>query len=145
MKIFVGQIYSEVGASFPFATKFQIYIGEQLTKYVQPSELFLKKYSEEYELMFRMSSKSSITEIEIKGPTVFKKANDVEFSIFLPFDKNENYKATRYEKPLKQLIEGIISVLQNMEIDTSDISKNAPVWIKHILSTPEMIDADDVL
>src|SRR5947207_12558625 len=99
MKIFVGQIYIEPGASYPFSHQFQTWLGEELTNRVQPSQQFLRAYPDGFDLIFRVSAKSKINKPEIKGPTVFKRGKDVEFTVFLPHDGREPSDPTGYRQP----------------------------------------------
>ena len=86
MKIYFGQIYIQAGVSFPFSFDFQRRLSEEVTPLLQPSSKFCKKYGDDFSLMFRISAKSDLEDNEIRGPTVFRKTRDVEYSIFLPFD-----------------------------------------------------------
>jgi len=42
MRVYVGQIYIQPGINYPFSHIFQKWIGEELTKLIKPSEIFLK-------------------------------------------------------------------------------------------------------
>jgi hypothetical protein len=82
MKIFVGQIYIKPGITFPFSLQFQRWLGDALTERVEASEQFCKAYGANFALGLRISAKEEISEPEIKGPTVFKRNRNVEFTIF---------------------------------------------------------------
>jgi hypothetical protein len=41
MTIYFGQIYIQVGISFPFSHLFQKSLGESVTKFVKPSSKFI--------------------------------------------------------------------------------------------------------
>ena len=86
MQVFFGQIYIKPGISFGFSHRFQTYLGQKVSALVSPSREFTERYGSDWELMFRISAKEGITENELRGPTVFRKDKDVEFTIFLPFD-----------------------------------------------------------
>src|SRR5438128_660345 len=86
MKVHFGQIYIEPGVEFPFSHLFQRYLAKEVTALVVPSGKFIEKYGSDFELMFRISAKNGIQDNEIRGPTVFRKAKDVEYTVFLPFD-----------------------------------------------------------
>src|SRR5438132_14279232 len=85
MKVWFGQIYIGPGVSFPFSHHFQRRLSHEVTALVEPSEKFIKKFGREFELMFRISAKQKLKRNEIRGPTVFNKTRDVEYTIFLPF------------------------------------------------------------
>ena len=86
MNVFFSQIYIEPGVDFPFSYHFQRRLSEQVTSLVMPSARFLAKYGDDYKLIFNVSAKQVIQVNEIRGPTVFKKTKDVEYTAFLPFD-----------------------------------------------------------
>lgn len=86
MKVFLGQIYGEPGVSFPFSHHMQTWLGNQLSDLATPSSEFLKKYSADFDLMVRVSARTKSAEVEVKGPTVFKKTKDVEYTVFLPYE-----------------------------------------------------------
>ncbi len=127
MKIHFGQIYIEAGASFPFTHKYQLAISENVSKLVVPSDSFVSLYGQDYELMIRVSAKKGLKENEIKGPTVFKKEKDIEFTIFLPHDiliGKDNWA----EETTIFLLKGLYSVLNSLGIN-SDILKNSQTEI----------------
>ena len=101
MKIYVAQIYIEVGSVYPFTHYFQRLISDELTKRISASSAFIQKYGEDFNLIFRMSAKSSLKEPEVQGPTVFKTDKDVEYTIFLTFDKSEPQGPGSYRRALK--------------------------------------------
>ena len=110
MNIYISQIYIQPGVSYPFSYRFQKFMSEAVTERVSPSEKFVTRYGEDFDLIFRMSAKSEIAETEIKGPTVFKRDKDVEYSIFIPFRGNESDSKTLHDVVMT-LLNGIVSVL----------------------------------
>lgn len=141
MNVYISQIYIQAGVSFPFSHHFQLYLSQELTKRVKPSDLFINKYGEDFSLMFRMSAKAELTVPEIKGPTVYRKDRDVEFSIFLTYDKQENQGPKKYRQALGELLDQIVIVLEGLEIDTAMLRLDAHALIESILTTPRMINA----
>jgi len=139
MKIVVSQIYIEAGVTYPFSHIFQKWLSDELTKRVQPSPAFVGVYSEVSKLICRMSAKSTITEPSIRGPTVFKRVKDVEFTIFLPHDGHPPKGLDDLRRPLKLLLESIVAVLQSLGLDASQVVKDSPDLIEHIISNPAMI------
>lgn len=136
MNIYVAQIYIEVGVNFNFSHLFQSYLHSVLSKNTIPSCSFIEKF-EGFDLMFRMSAKLNINDNEIKGPTIFKKDKDIEYSIFLPFDiimQNSNY----HYWALKYLFNGIFSIYEKYSFEFSYLKNNEEDIIKEILSDPEM-------
>ena len=142
MKIFVAQFYLEAGANYPFSHHFQIYLSNELTRLTIPYEKFITNYAEDFNLIFRISAKSEITESDIKGPAVYKRDKDVEFTIFLPFDKQASQSKRLYRQVLKELICQIVNVLESLEIDVTQILQNSDEIIETIVTTPKMIKRD---
>ena len=115
MKLLVAQIYIEPGVTYPFSHHFQLWLGQELTNRVQPSQAFLQVYPEDFDLIFRVSARSKITEPEIKGPTVFKPDKDVEFTIFLPHDGPEPNEPSSFKRALEMLLKSVAVVLQPLD------------------------------
>ncbi len=96
--------------------------------------------------MFRMSAKTKISEVEIKGPKVFKKTKDVEYSIFLPYDviDRESDKISKYASALSNFIGAVVKVLKTLEIDTSAIEEDTLSLVKQACSNPDMFNQDEM-
>jgi hypothetical protein len=77
-------------------------------------------------------------EPEIKGPTVFKRDRNVEFTIFLPHKAGESSGQASYVTPLKLLFDSVAHILQSLGIDASRVVEGAPALIEHVISTPAM-------
>lgn len=136
MKVYFGQIYVEPGVSYQFTHHFQQWLGQFVSVHVCASPEFISSYGMDYSLMIRISAKSGIELPEIKGPTVFKRDKDVEFSIFLPHNKSQ---VTDYSLVLQQLMLGVIHILSSVKIDTSSLLDHLPHLIDEALNTPSMI------
>jgi len=139
MRIYVSQIYIEVGVEYPFSHHFQIYISEELTRRVAASERFVSEYAEDFDLIFRVSAKAGIAQPEVRGPTVFAKDRDVEFTIFLTFDKTEAPGEQKYRRVLRQLVDQIIEVLRGLDMDVSRLSQESNRIVERIVGDPKMI------
>ncbi|HAH46549.1 hypothetical protein [Gimesia sp.] len=142
MNIYVAQIYIEAGVNYPFSHLFQVFFGKELTKRINPSGIFIKKYASDFDLMFRMSAKEHLKEPEIKGPTVFKKDKDVEYTIFLTFNKLKTPGPVLYRQVLRQLIDQIVIVLTDLEIDTSKLLADSSDIIETVVTEPKMFRFD---
>ena len=138
MKIFVAQFYVEVGCDYSLSNHFHHRISDELTRRVVPSAAFVNKYAEDFKLMFRMSAKSGLVEPEVRGPMVFKKDKDVEYSIFLPFDLDRPLGPSVYRHALKQLLGQIIIVLTSLQMDVSQLSQSVDEIIERIVADPKM-------
>jgi len=86
MKVWFGQVYIEPGVNFPFSHHFQRRLSQEVTALTKPSREFIKKHGEDFELMFNVSAKQALQDNEIRGPAVFRKTKDLEYTVFLPFD-----------------------------------------------------------
>ena len=138
MKIFVGQIYIEAGINYPFSHIFQRWISNEFSNLVSSSQEFDRKYPE-FNLVFNMSAKAELASPLIKGPTVFKNTKDVEYSIFLPYFKHERSDPRSLREPLKLFLDAVITVLQGLGADASELLGRSDSLIEHILADPEMI------
>lgn len=138
MNVYVTQIYIEPGVNFPFTCAFQRRMCNDLTKLVTPSEKFLKKYSEDFDIGFNVSAKAEIAEAEIKGPTVFKKAKDVEFTIFLPYHTGQYGTRESYRQPLLHFLESVVIVFERLGIDGSKVTEKSAEIVERILSDDTM-------
>lgn len=145
MKIFVLQFYIEAGAKYAFSLDFQRYIHLALSQRVHTSTFFLSQYGDEFTLIFRMSAKSSLRAPDVKGPTVFRKDKDVEYSIFLPFDKDRPHGPDMYRLALERLFESIVNVLKELKIDSEKLTRDQDVIIDTIMSDPKMFDPSVVM
>jgi hypothetical protein len=92
-----------------------------------------------------MSAKAEIDDLEIKGPGVYKKTKDVEYSIFLPYKiiSKEDGKQARYKKALDYVLIGIVKVLQSLEIDTLALEKAIPSLVKEVFANPVMLEQEN--
>ncbi len=142
MKIFVGQIYVQPGVTFPFSHYFQKWLGQEMSKLVKPSDSFLKTYSDEYDLIIRLSAKSEIPRPEVVGPTVFKRDKDVEYTIFLPHSGKQFHLKADLGESLKLLMDSVATVLRVLRLDASQFEEKSPALIDQILSDPAMFELE---
>ncbi len=138
MKIFVGQIYIEAGINYPFSHIFQRWISNELSSLVPSSPEFDLKYPE-FSLVFNMSAKAELLSPLIKGPTVFKKTKDVEYSIFLPYLEHDRSDPRSLREPLKLFLDAVVTVLKSLGADVSELLVHSNSLIEHILTDPAMI------
>jgi hypothetical protein len=140
MKAFVGQIYIQPGITYPFSHVFQKWASIEISKRIKPSSIFLKKYSDDFEIMFRMSAKAELNNTEISGPTVYRKNKDIEFTIFLPYLKSSDDNHEKLKQPLKLFFDGVSIALESLGIDSSNIKKDSLDLIKKAISDPSMFE-----
>ena len=137
MKVYFTQLYVQPSVEFPFSYRFQHYLSTTVTDLVTPSATFREQYGSDSKLVFNISAKRIIQEAEIKGPTVFKKTKDVEYSVFLPFDVIMCNSEVP-QSALRYLLHGVCSVFESLGIDPTPIVERQESMIQHICSDPEM-------
>ena len=139
MKVYVSQIYISPGVNFDFTHHFQKLLSEELSAMVAQTGGFMRKYGPEFDLIFNMSAKKEIHENEIRGPSVYKKDKDVEFTIFLPFDVI-GASTDRYRVALKFLLDGIRTVFDKLGIDSAKLEERKESIIERICSDSTMFE-----
>lgn len=140
MKVWFSQIYCEPGVEFPFSHFFQRRFSEEVTELAEASAKFLKIYGRDFELMFRISAKQSLEDNEIKGPSVFRKTKDVEYTVFLPFNTVMRH-ADAPRQALRFLLKGVYSVFDELEIDKARLLAKEESIIENVCSDPTMLAA----
>ncbi len=139
MKVYFGQIYVEPGIVFPFSHLFQRRLSREVTSRVKPSMTFVEKYGIDWELMFRISAKTQIDEMEIRGPSVYKADKDVEYVLFLPFDVIARSECVP-KSALRFLFNGFCDVLRQLDVDTADVEGASESIIGDICSDATMFE-----
>ncbi|MFN5322247.1 MAG: hypothetical protein ACK493_13815 [Planctomycetota bacterium] len=141
MTIYVSQIYPEAGVSYPFSHEFQKHLGGLINAEVGMSQRFTEQYGPDYDLIFRVSAKSGLVAPEIKGPTVFKRDKDVEYTVFLPFDRAADLETSTLSRVLEMLLASVISILNGLGMSTMSLVNNSRAIVSQILSDNKMIDS----
>jgi len=144
MKIFIGQIYSDSKAWFPFSTNFQKLLGEKISSRLTASEAFNAKYGAEYNIIFRMSAKRSLQQHEIKGPQRYPKSKTVEYSIFLAYDVITVETDWR-RMVITEFLDCLISILKKSRFETRILEQDKHKIIESVLVMPGIIDDKDLL
>lgn len=137
MRVQFTQIYIEPGVVFAFSTEFQCYLSDTVTALVRPTEKFNKRYGSDWDVIFNVSAKRAIEDNEIRGPMVFRKSKDVEYTVFLPFDVASRDSDIR-ESGLRFLFKGTQAVLDRLGIDAADFAQCQEEIIRRIRSDPSM-------
>ena len=140
MIIYVSQIYPEAGVSYPFSHRFQKCLSELVNAEVGVSPKFADQYGPDYDLIFRMSAKEGLAMPEIKGPTVFKRDKDVEYTVFLPFDRTVELESSTLSRAVEMLLASMITVLDSLGISTTSLAQNSSAIVSQILGDDRMID-----
>ena len=141
MKIFIGQIYIEPGVAFPFSLRFQKWLGDALSERVSASEQFSNKFGSGFDLGLRISAKANINQPEIKGPTVFKRDKDVEFTIFLPHQRNDYHDLTVASLLLEQVLQSAVLILQQLGLNPANVLGDMHHLQTEFLNTPGLLDS----
>jgi hypothetical protein len=139
MNCSLSQVYVEPGVNFKFTTVFQRKMKLVLSSSLEPSALFIKKYSN-YSLHFWMSARIGIPEPEIKGPGIYRRTKDVEYSIFLPHSGVPQPFDRSLATPLNQLFSSIANVLSTLQIDSRVLTAQVPALIDEVLSDSTMYE-----
>jgi hypothetical protein len=137
MKVYFRQVYIEPGVAFPFSHHFQRRLSEEVTALVTPSARFGKDYGTDFDLIVNVSAKKTLRDNEIRGPAVFRKTKDVEYSVFLPFDVVSNEQDV-CKSALTFLLKGVCSVFEALGIDTARVAERQASLIESICSDPRM-------
>ena len=141
MKVWFGQFYIEPSVNFPFSHHLQRRLSQEITALVEPSAKFINEYGLDFELMFRISAKEALKESEIRGPTVFNKTKDVEYTVFLPFTVIMRH-ADAPKHALRYLLKAVCDVFDTLEINKTELIKQQQSLIDHICADPTMLDSD---
>ena len=139
MHIAVSQVYVSPDASFSFSWRFQVCIAKRLTQLIKCSDLFATRYSRRYTLGFYFSAKRGLRDNEIHGPSVSKRYKCVEYTIFVPFDLAQESQCPN-ETALAYFIDGVVSVLDSLEIVTDELRSIRGSLVKELCGDKEMFD-----
>lgn len=140
MNIYFAQIYIQAGASFPFSCEFQKYLSTEISSMTEPSVKFISLYGSEWNIMFRISAKKEIELTEIKGPTLFKKNKDIEYTIFLPYQVVLS-DSNAYQKAFAQILSATCRILESLDITTTNIKSMSHHLSNEIFNNSKMFDS----
>ncbi len=138
MRIYFSQVYIEPGVNYPFSHVFQQRMSAAVSDLVQASENFIRKFGNDWKVIFNVSAKKEILAPEIVGPAVFKRTKDVEFTIFLPHDGTDANQLADYTKPIRHLLLGAIDVLEKLKLDPTELKKRIDSVVMELSSDPTM-------
>ncbi|MBK6683457.1 MAG: hypothetical protein IPG45_03220 [Deltaproteobacteria bacterium] len=138
MNVSFRQVYLKPGISFPFSHLMQIRLSAEVSALVEASPAFLSKFGPDWELVVNVSAETTTDANVLKGPAVFKRAREVEYTVLLPYDAVPR-NAGGCRKALELLIEGIRSVLERLDLDTQQFEAKAPSIVEAIASDPTML------
>lgn len=138
MQIHVGQIYISPDAAFPFSVRWQTHCGDLLSSLPLHSARFEQDYGVDYKLIFRVSAKKNIDEVETRGPTHFRRDRHVEFTLFLPHAGRARVSVAECRVAMDQMFAAVGTVLELLGCEPEALRAAAPRWIDEIMNRAEM-------
>ncbi|MCP3140660.1 hypothetical protein [Pyxidicoccus xibeiensis] len=138
MKVSIGQIYIKPGVSFPFSHLMQRWLAKELSSAASDIAEFEKKHGIGFSLMVNVSADTQLMDNQIKGPAVFKRDKDVQFTLFLPFDVIAA-APDGCRVAMEYLLSGIRSIFQKAGIDPGKLDEKRTFIIDHICADPTML------
>lgn len=138
MNVHVGQVYVKPGIGFPFSHLMQRWLSNKLSSLSTPSPDFVQKYGADFDLVIRISAETNISDNVIRGPTVFRRGKDIEYTIFLPFDIIRS-SSDWCSSAMRFVVAGVRSVFNDVGIETNSLDASEQSIISHICSSHEML------
>lgn len=132
---FINSSSIYVEDNFDISYKILSLIGVKLNSLIYPSELFNKKYKG-FQLVFIDSSKRQFETLTVKGPSVSKKYQCVEYVIYIPYLavlNSDNYLETY----LNFYEQGVIEVLSKYQIDATKVPEAFTEIKKEVIDNPD--------
>jgi hypothetical protein len=131
--------YYEGPEEYRFASDdFETWLRRALGKRVKPSEYWTRTYGKDWTLVFNLSARKGRTKPKILyGPDIDRREKTVEWGISVDYVGNKSLDPKSYVVPIRQFLEGIVAVLDKLEIDTAKLS--VPAAIKEFCSHRYMI------
>ena len=139
MIVYVSQIYGKPGVSFPFSHLMQGWMTDELSALAKHSTDFASKYGADFNLGVNLSADKNITDNQIKGPAIFKKTKDVEYTLFLPYDVIIQAEGG-CRTALGYLLDGIRRIFVLAGVDPTMLDERRDSIITHICSDPTMLN-----
>lgn len=138
MRISISQIYVKPNINFPFSSRMQRWLSDEITSVVSTTNEFTNKFGEEFNLKIRISADDEIVDNKIMGPTIFKKDKDVEYTLFLPYRIiSESSEGCRVA--LEFILSGIHVIFQKVGIDTEKLVVKFPNIVEVVCSDSTML------
>lgn len=139
MKMFITQFYIDPTAVYPLTSIFQQYVTERLNQLVSIPPAFISRFGEDWSFVFRMSAKAELIAPDIRGPAVYKRYKNVEYTIFLPFDQSVSLSRDVLSNALRVLLSCIAKALDDCGMDTGKLRAESEAIVSHIMNSPKMI------
>jgi len=134
MKIIVRENGENSGYPFTVAR----WLTEEVNQCVTGSKLFEQQYGSDWTLTFFL-----MTNTRLKKPRVYQPRGNLKkevlYIVIVPYIGSSWTKPAAYRQPVRQWLEGIVTVLCRYRFDSSRFEKRIPALLKHFSSDPRMI------
>ena len=117
----------------PFTHVMQRWLGEELTRVASQDAKFQEVYGPEFALGVRINADTGTTESEIKGPTVFKRDRDVEYTVVLPFDVIDK-APDRRRMAAECIVTGVSAVFAELEVGLAGLSEKRESLVERLVN-----------
>ena len=136
MKIRVKESGGEMGAGYPFTLS--RWLTSEVNKCVTGSRLFEQEYGEDWTLTLDLFTNTRLKKPRVQKPhTLWKKK--LCYIIIVPYIGSTWAEPAAYSQPVRQWLEGIITVLRRWQIDCSRLEERIPALLKQFCSDPATI------
>lgn len=138
MKVYVGQIYSQAGVSFPFSHLMQLWLGGELSRLASPSPAFEARYGADFSMVLRVNASTGAAATSINGPQVYRKDREVEFVVVLAYDVIMS-SADGCRVAVRALLDGIEVVFARSGINCDRLRAERESLVSHICTDTTML------
>ena len=142
MKIRIENPYTHKGDVYCFTFDFAGWLQNELGTQIEESEAFAKKFGKDWELIFAWRKELRIESRTVTGPWIDRKYKEIRWGIEVPHFELASPNARNYELKLRELLEGIVTILTNEHIDGSKIQEAIPVLLRRFSSQLNMLKHD---
>jgi hypothetical protein len=118
----------------------QRWLSHELTAVAESVDEFLVKFGEGFSAVVNISAKTGIVEPEIRGPTVFKRDKDVEYTLFLPYDVIMRQHDSR-RMAARYILSGIRAIFERAGIGLEQLDATMNALTEHLSSDPSMLSS----
>lgn len=139
MKTYVAQIYIDPEARFPFSHKFQVWIHHMLSEMIIGWGKSENKYRGN-DLLFNLSSKYEINEVEIYGPSIDKRGKTVEYTVFIPLQIFGLGGRDGVKRVIFCLMKEIIKILDDLGVERNADDSQFALIAELVAGNQDMID-----
>jgi len=137
MILLIGAWYNEVGYSFEFSYKVDLFIREQIIAKIFP-KYRLNDIEEGWYLNLVIATDSKTKELEVRGPDKRKRQKMIDYGLWLPFDR-----IMKSQYPLETFIDYYFDALEivfaDYGVEKKDLLDLKVMSKKEILNNSEYI------